>query len=199
MLRKIIYPVIALILLSSCANKFSLQKRKYSKGFYFASAKNNSKKDESVKVSHLKAKPVSTTLTDEKIVKTDFIPSTETIEPFVKITPGTEKQFPKLTQSNPAIVASVNKDVIQTEKTFKNVALKSEFKNSLIPAKGSSDTNLIIMIILCLFIFINLIPVYLHDGKSITLNFWITLLLDFTFIGGIIFALLVVLDVVDLK
>ena len=38
----------------------------------------------------------------------------------------------------------------------------------------------------------------LKDGKNITLNFWIDLLLHLTAIGEIIFALLVVLDVVNL-
>ncbi|MBL7916998.1 MAG: YqaE/Pmp3 family membrane protein [Bacteroidia bacterium] len=56
---------------------------------------------------------------------------------------------------------------------------------------------MIVLIILCFLWWLNLIAVYLHDG-DITLNFWITLLLDLTFIGGVIFSLLVVLDVVNL-
>ena len=39
---------------------------------------------------------------------------------------------------------------------------------------------------------------YLHDGKEITLNFWVDLLLYLTFIGWIIFGVLVVLDIVNL-
>src|SRR5690606_28294599 len=65
---------------------------------------------------------------------------------------------------------------------------------------GSSASGgmLVLMIILCLFPFINLIPVYMHDG-GITLNFWITLILDILgALPGIIFSLLVVLDVVSL-
>ena len=41
MKTKIILPLIAIIFLSSCADKFSLTKRKYTKGYYFASSKNN--------------------------------------------------------------------------------------------------------------------------------------------------------------
>jgi len=44
MIKKILLPLIAIVLMSSCANKFSLQKRKYNKGFYFANSKNNNKK-----------------------------------------------------------------------------------------------------------------------------------------------------------
>ncbi len=64
---------------------------------------------------------------------------------------------------------------------------------------GGGDVDLIILVILCFFPFINLIAMYLKDGKSITLNFWIDLILDcLFFLPGIIFALLVVLDVVNL-
>lgn len=62
----------------------------------------------------------------------------------------------------------------------------------------ASGGLLVLYIILCLFPFINLIPVYLTDG-SITLNFWVTLILDILgALPGIIFALLVVLGVVSL-
>ena len=45
-MRYSIFILLAIILLSSCSNKFSLQKRRYSKGFYFATqSKTPSKKE----------------------------------------------------------------------------------------------------------------------------------------------------------
>lgn len=97
------------------------------------------------------------------------------------------------------LTASANtKTSFAPKAAIKPVADKKE-NTANTQKKGSSDTNLIIMVILCLFPFINLIPVYLHDGKSLTLNFWVTLILDcLFFLPGIIFALLVVLDVFSL-
>ncbi len=57
---------------------------------------------------------------------------------------------------------------------------------------------LIVEIIFCFIPILSLIAMYLKDGKSITLNFWVDLILYITFIGWIIFGLLVVLDVVNL-
>lgn len=101
----------------------------------------------------------------------------------------------KLFQSNP--------------QASKHIRLNQKAKEEYIPflekekianqKSSGGDTYLIIEIILCFFPFINLIAMYLKDGKRITLNFWIDLLLDILFIlPGIIFALLVVLDVVNL-
>ncbi|MCB0410658.1 MAG: hypothetical protein KDD29_10595, partial [Flavobacteriales bacterium] len=61
------------------------------------------------------------------------------------------------------------------------------------------DTMLVLLVILCFFWMLGLISVYIHDGKKITLNFWITLILYLLgWIPGIIFSLLVVLDAVNL-
>lgn len=79
----------------------------------------------------------------------------------------------------------------------KQAKSSSEFVNGSGGGKASGGL-LVLYIILCLFPFINLIPVYLTDG-SVTLNFWVTLILDILgALPGIIFALLVVLGVVSL-
>lgn len=96
----------------------------------------------------------------------------------------------------------------------KHIVLQSNVVNpkNVVPAKtitqenavqqkrnGGGDANLILLVILSLFPFINLIAMYLHDGKSVTTNFWVDLILDILFfVPGIVFALLVVLDVVNL-
>ncbi len=72
-------------------------------------------------------------------------------------------------------------------------SIKQKAKSS--NSAGGGDGIIVLYVILCLFPLINLIPVYLHDG-SVTMNFWLTLILDLlTVIGGIIFSILVVLDV----
>ena len=106
----------------------------------------------------------------------------------------------KKVETKKNVTATASKKNIIVAKIFKALKL-THLKNKLAKSKkaGDSDTNLIVLVILCLFPFINLIAIYLKDSKSITLNFWITLILDFLFfLPGIIFALLVVLDVVNL-
>ena len=107
--------------------------------------------------------------------------------------PVSTKKHAATTESKP-LTASAKKTITQVVKVIKPVGVSTASQ----PGKGSPDNNLIILIILCFLWWLNLIAVYLHDGKKITLNFWITLLLDFTLIGGIIFSLLVVLDIINL-
>lgn len=88
--------------------------------------------------------------------------------------------------------------------TFKTVARlhiekKHNNSNALFHQnkKNDSDTELIILVILSLFPILSLIAVYLKDGKKITVNFWVTLILHFIFLYWL-FALLRVLDVINL-
>lgn len=95
-----------------------------------------------------------------------------------------------LIQSNYAVdnqTTNVKKQELEKEAKISN-------SNAASAAGGAS---LLILVILCLFPLINLIPVYITDG-GITLNFWVTLILNLTFIGAVIFSLLVVLGVVSL-
>lgn len=73
-------------------------------------------------------------------------------------------------------------------------------KTSIATANTASDDDQIIQIILAILPILCLIAIYLHDGKTITTNFWIDLILHFLFLlPAVIFALLVVLDVINLK
>jgi hypothetical protein len=69
-------------------------------------------------------------------------------------------------------------------------------------AKSSSSEDIsnetILLIILSLFPILALIAMYLKDGKKITNNFWIDLVLHLTIVGYAVFAVLVVLDVINL-
>ncbi len=197
MIKKIILPLIAILLLSSCANKFSLQKRKYTKGYYFATSKNNSSKTNNADVvKHNKAKNLETKATaldisgqEKQIIEQPIINVENSY-----ISTNLKKQNKKV-----SIITSANKTSFNTvvAKEFKTLNI-STTKISETKKGSGSDSNLILLIILCFLWFFNLIAIYIKDGKKLTLNFLVTLLLDFTLIGGIIFSLLVVLDVVNL-
>jgi hypothetical protein len=199
MKNKIILPLIAIIFLSSCANKFSLTKRKYTKGYYFASSKNNSSSKSEVDhkngvVKNLQTKKVD--LVVEPISNPEII-STNNNQPIIIANTPIKTNVNKHAGSN--LTASADpKNNIAVKTAIKPVANKKDNVTNSQNKGGDADLNLVIMVILCLFPFINLIPVYLHDGKKFTLNFLITLLLDFTWILGVIYALLVIFDVVDL-
>lgn len=190
-----------LVVLTSCntGKNALVMKRKYTKGYYVEtkSKKHNVKKSEELakveKSEVIKAKPVSTELVN---------------------TNATEKE-PVLTASNSKEEGTSTKSVTKAnvaEKEFKTAVVSKTLynvfaKNSLLVSSAAkaksasgkgSDTDLIIQIILALFPFICLIAIYLHDGKQITMNFWVTLILHLTFVLWLVFALLVVLDVINL-
>lgn len=190
--------------LTSCNGKYTVAKRKYNKGFYVSrSHSNTTKPSVAINDSRLNSK------TADVVVKEVINPITTEIQtPNHSITnleqPVLSK--PLINKVNEATFATKNTKVHEMTSSTKEVKAISPSikpisisKNILHSSKKDSDTNLILLIILCFLWWLNLIAVYIHDGKDITLNFWITLLLDFTFIGGVIFSLLVVLDIVDLR
>jgi len=199
MLQKILLPLITVLLLSACAGKLSLVKRKYNKGYYVStSGKHNTTKKEIV----AKNKPVKAI--GEPFVATETIvskpTSDETIATSVKTIPAPEKGgSAQKNKFNSRVTASAqihNDDVYRQTLNFKPVKTSKLHKTK---KGGDADANLIVLVILCFLWFFNLIAVYIKDDHSLTLNFLITFLLDFTIIGGIIYSLLVVLDVVDLS
>jgi hypothetical protein len=197
MKTKIILPLIAIIFLSSCADKFSLTKRKYTKGYYFASSKSNSSaknqsEHKNLLVKNLPAK--NSNLVIEPISNNEIIATTNNA-PIIVSNTHTKNNTLKSEGSN--ITASANsKTSFAPKAAIKPIADKKE-NTSNTQKKGSADTNLIILVILSLFPILALIAIYLKDGKKITMNFWIDLLLHFIFLYWL-FALLVVLDVFSL-
>ncbi len=198
MKNKIILSLVAIIFISSCANKFSLTKRKYTKGYYFASSKstNNSKK-ETDNITVKKLTQVKTTLPAGEVATTEIVKA-EPISFFNPEILAEKKQASAQKPTDQKITASANeKTTVPAKPLVKAVPEKQNLNTA--SKKADADTNLIIMVILCFLWFFNLIAIYLHDGKKVTINFIITLLLDFTFVLGIVYALLVVLDIVDLS
>lgn len=192
-MKNLLFVISAALLLTSCGGSGFLS-RKYTKGIYSESvskaskpARHDDNNDQAKSTSTSKTQSAPALIYSDKTKEVkETVYYTENTISSKKI--ATKKQTP--TQATTSFKA---KNLIlppAAKKFFK----KTENNKS----KGRSDSNFIVMVILCFFDFINLIPVYFHDSKKITLNFWITLLLDFTYIGGVIFALLVVFDIVSL-
>jgi nitrous oxide reductase len=188
------------ILLSSCASQKNglAIKRKYNKGYYIAH--NHKKNNESVKENNTD-KVVKVTESKKLNVVEAELPPVKTILSVVNSEnlPVAKAEKINEVKHNTVIIDSKNATASTvTEKTktvHKEVNIE---KKSAKSSSGSSDSQLILLVILSLFPFLALLAMYLKDGKQVTLNFWVDLILHLTFIGYIIFALLVVFDVVNL-
>ena len=201
MKKSILFFLSFLVVLTACNTSKNglVMKRKYTKGYYVEtkSKKHNVKKSgelvKTEKPEFIEAKPVSSELvntssTDKEPVLTasnnkEEVASTKSVSS-AKVS---EKEF------KTAVVGKTLYNVFA-----KNTLLLSSASKSKTASGKGSDTDLIIQVILALFPFICLIAIYLHDGKQITMNFWVTLILHLTFVLWLVFALLVVLDVINL-
>ncbi|MES2680248.1 MAG: hypothetical protein V4635_10200 [Bacteroidota bacterium] len=204
MIRTITLALTAIIIMSSCANKFSLVKRKYTKGYYVSGtkARHTTPKNTVIakhSVKHETATPASETKAPVETVNTrvENVPVLVNQPANNESIALKEQKQPEKTVTALASTRSANNFSKSSILALKPLVLSKAMKTDA--SKGDKDALFIVLVILCFFWWLNLISVYIHDGKKITTNFWVTLLLNFTFIGGIIFALLVVLDVVDLK
>jgi len=188
------------IVFSSCNGKYTIAKRKYNKGFYVSRNTGATTKPEAVaKNTVSKTKP-------QEVIQTEIVPKSET-NTHSTVSSSTNDRSVKNMESK-ALVSKTSASKITSpliaskapistpEKSFKKIEIGKNAEK--VHKKGGSDSNLIVQVILSLFPIFCLIGVYLHDGKSITLNFWIDLLLHLTIYGCCIFALLVVLDIVNL-
>ncbi len=198
-------------ILVSCSTTNFL-KRKYTKGVYVESiahksqtSKNDivSEKRISFKNNHYQSSNLSEIFIEKSNnVKNNEVLTTNTNSTAKKMYAqnSTKKNSisNKIKSTASLVKVSASQDVnFDTHFKFLPNYLFSSFTKNSTPIP--SDDEKILWIILCLFPFINLIPVYLHDGKKVTANFIVTLILDLLFfLPGIIFALLVVLDVVNL-
>lgn len=220
-MKKINYLLMGILALTFVLGSCTMEKRLYNKGYNvqriqnYSTSKANSVKDE-FKVKE-EVNQTAETLAEEVPVKqtkkavknenkVNNVESVRNVQPTQKEVANND--VASATEEVPAVSSSFYKRnltrSIQESNQGDNVNAPNDFQRAQSPAVvsgrggGSSGAPLIILIILCFLSFLNLIAVYIHDG-GITLNFWITLILDFTFIGGVIFSLLVVLDVVDLS
>jgi len=196
------------IFLSACStsDNFSAMKRKYRPGYYVEFGGNKKaqptiNKKETVITSNNKQKStVAETLinTEKKEIRTYPLTASNTDKPYTATT--SKDHWAKLTTAAKKISGERSKHSVKSPSIFKKIIANKISKK--IEKKHSSSNNdemLILEIILCFFWVLNLIAIYLKDGKTITANFWITLILDLLFwIPGLIFSLLVVLDVINI-
>jgi hypothetical protein len=194
MKKFIAFVAIAGLAFSACNGRYTVAKRKYTKGFYVSKSSGGSTKSSET------IAPVKTTLPEEKI-ETVVVPKAVSQEKAVPVEITAVRPLAKPAMENASNTKAGHQPVASASKS--NYAPAAEIKPVAINAASAQkakkgDTNIVLLVILSLFPILCLIAVYLHDG-GITLNFWIDLLLHLTFIGEIIFALLVVLDIVDLS
>ena len=197
MKSKLLITLAALIVLSGCSSKISLVKRKYNKGYHFAV--NHGKKAETPSKMPARTAAVNEQAEHVAIIKQVVPAASQEVQenkPFTAASPNNSLKVSK--PAKPALLASASSNPAQEQSASTVKQLDLSKKKMAAQKAKASDSDLIIQIILALFPILCLIAIYLHDGKSITLNFWIDLILHITVIGEIIFALLVVLDIVDL-
>lgn len=190
------------IVLSSCTSSKNsmVVKRKYNKGFYVAH--NHKKNNIETTDSNISSEKSLAASKSEEMAA--VLPSVSLISekatygaPEIKNTTEIKKNNITDLKHNTVLVDSKNVTA-SAEKTPINVKHDVVKVDKESMSNSGSNTNLILLIIFCFIPILSLVAMYLHDGNSITLNFWIDLLLYLTFIGWIIFGLLVVLDIVNL-
>lgn len=198
----VIIAIISVILFSSCASQKNgvAIKRKYNKGYYFAHNHNKSSASErEANISKIKINAernyVAKKAEDFPIIKSRLvIPADEKLV-VEKVEKVPEVRHNSILVNENTVTASVGETKLNT----RHKVLEMLNNNKTNTRKGGDiDDTTILLIVFCFFPILSLIAMYLHDGKEITLNFWVDLLLYLTFIGWIIFGVLVVLDIVNL-
>lgn len=205
-MKKLVMITIPAILLSACSYNQVFLKRKYTKGIFIESiiAKKNidSEKLSSSKfLSDTKhATGTSLIASNSNVAITLNSKNTVAEHPSYieakvnKINKNKRTTF-SLNYKNNQPLTKTNYSISDAYSDFTNLLNISAFHT--IKKSTASDDDKIIWIILSLFPVLALIAIYLHDGKKITANFWIDLILHFIFLYWL-FALLVVLDVINL-
>lgn len=176
MKSRIILLGVIVALLSSCAGKFSVIKRRYNKGFYVAAANGHNKNKHQAQPEQTRYKAQQET-NEDKIVTQVVSESRATV--FTRTDEPAQKPEKKLT-------ATTARKLLHTAKTVEFKPLQENLKSiqqerEHSRAGADADTNTILLIILA--IFIPPLAVYLKD-KAVSKWFWIVLILSI--IGGIL-------------
>jgi hypothetical protein len=195
------------VFLASCATTdVSIVKRKYNNGYYVGI--NNHKK---VSASATEKKEIAENKTEQN--NSTLSASTTATESFVAESPKTNTDNTFTASTAKAPQSSLAKT--STKSITKNNDVQLSYNNTKAPLKstlnafnqikkvskakkGAMDDQTILLVILAIIPFLSLLAMYLKDGDRITANFWVNLLLHFTFIGYAIFGVLVVLDIFSL-
>lgn len=184
------------VLIASCSRHPLFLKKRYSSGYRLLTGKSESRNK---KCTVEEKKHEKMAIRDIFVLTDNSLTAGITNSPDVSPSIPSSVQNLHLYHSRPLIESKS----LQKETHSKNISPSFSHKksnkifNQNQNKKNDSDTELIILVILSLFPILSLIAVYLKDGKKITINFWITLILHF-FILWWLFALLRVLDVINL-
>lgn len=203
-------------LFASCATTdISIVKRKYNNGYY-VDINNHKKVSASVNKTH--------TLTPDLNIEKEFATQkidNDNLDETYPLTASSDKGVfvnPVKTKNNftkkpvqKTLSESVASADLNNNQEIKKVSVAKKAKTWISKALSDAETNkTILLVILSLFPILALIAIYVKDGKKITTNFWVDLLLHLPFIaittswGRIvvalyaIYAVLVVLDVFSL-
>ena len=201
-----------IVFLSACStsDKFSVMKRKYNPGYYVEFG-GNKKAPSAVNLGSQSQSSVNKTTSNKETaaIAETFINAekksekkyllTVSYDNNLQVSSTSLKNNLRTTTLNTAIKENIQKQTsAKPSRLQKAIISKLSKKAKTKSYSGDPDTMLIVEIIFCFIPILSLIAIYLKDGKSITLNFWVDLILYITLIGWIIFGLLVVLDVVNL-
>ncbi len=186
--------VVFVIFLASCSTSGAVMKRKYNKGYYIDIAKQHVKKQSNHKIINLET---------EDIALRKLRPANITSDAENKIAPiDLQAKHISINENKkvrqPSISTYTKKAVIK-QFILNNHKVSTKVQNTRKAiARASGGDISVVEVILSLFPILCLIAVFMHDG-GITINFWVDLILHLTLIGEIIFALLVVLNILSLN
>jgi hypothetical protein len=199
--------LVAIVSMYSCgtSSDFSIFQRKYNPGYNFSLGKKTNAVLGNKAVSNTKVElaeeetPVMITPVAESLIteSNDAVAATNNSENNTLINEVVSKEIQQ------QVVASSEKMSTPTKHSLvQKLAIKkaektiAKFEKKVLTEEISNET--ILLIILSLFPLLALIAMYLKDGKRITTNFWVDLILHLTVVGYAVFAVLVVLDVINL-
>ncbi len=195
------------VFFASCATTdVAIVKRKYNNGYYVDI--NNHKKvsvsaNEKKEIAENKTVQNKTTAISAIAVTKSFVADAPKTTTDNTLTASTAKapQSSLARMSTKSITKSNNLQLSynNTKASLKtSVSALSQIKKAVKSKNRQTDDQTILLVILSLFPILALVAVYIKDGKKVTTNFWVDLILHITFIGYAIFALLVVLDIFSL-
>ena len=186
-----------IIILSSCSSDMLIVKRKYNKGYYVSTG-GKVKHQESTQIKD-EGKPNENEVVSEEVTGSEEMPITASVDNTPELIQTqnlsrvTEQSASE--QAAPVLSKKEQKQQSRLQKKETKRGARSEKKSR---TGGDVDSNTILLIILAIIPILSLVAMYLKDGKQITLNFWVNLLLHFIALWWL-FGILVVLDVIDLS
>lgn len=195
MKRITLLAIIVAIVAASCSNKDGMfTKRKYTKGHYVA----HSGKVAKPKVNESKTAIVAEANKMQSVAaRQAVVPAASNVVASATSANNKTSVAVKPVQTKNTSAASVGAQTKQPNFVQKLVNQRAVNKIKSSKTSSATDDQLIIWVILSFFPILALIAIYMHDGKSITLNFWVDLILHFIALYWL-FALLVVLDIFTL-